>query len=124
MHDEGILQICSLENIAEEGMMPTEKLVVLESDYYAKKSASYNRIYAAMGANHKFDMIVRVFNTSTPTDGMYVVLDNGDQYQIDVCQEIVGKDCIDLTLIKVEDYYDVAESTESGGDSTSTDSAG
>ena len=111
MQDEGILTIYSLENVAEEGLMPTEKLVKIEEAYYARKTASYNRIYSAMGANHQFDLLVRCFNTSTPEQGMYVILEDGKQYQIDVCQEIVGKDCIDLTLVKVEDYYDVDTET-------------
>lgn len=109
MQDEGILTIYSLENIAQAGLKPTEKLVYVDKAYYARRTASYSRIYSAMGADHRFDLLVRVFNTSVPEDGMYVILEDGKQYQIDICQEIVGKDCIDLTLKKVEDYYDVVE---------------
>jgi hypothetical protein len=41
---------------------------------------------------------------------MYVIIDN-KQYQIDVCREIIGLDAIELTLKKVEDYYEVAQFT-------------
>ena len=107
MQDEGILQICSLQNVAPPGLMPTESLVEVATAYYARRTAGYQRIYSALGANHRFDMIVRAFATEIPEAGWYVVLDDGTQYQIDIVQEIVGKDCVDLTLIKVEDYYNV-----------------
>ena len=112
MQDVGILKICSLENVASPGLMPTESLVEIETAYYAKRTAGYQRIYSALGADHRFDMIVRCFNTATPSAGHYVVLEDGTQYQIDIAQEIVGKDCIDLTLIKVEDYFNVIVPTE------------
>lgn len=94
-------------------MKPTEKLVKKCDAYYAERTVGYNRIYAAMGANHKFNMLVRVFNTDMPDEGMYVVLEDGKQYQIDIAQKIVGRDAIDLTLIRVEEYYEVSDgSTE------------
>ena len=110
MIDEGILTIYSLENIAAPGCMPTEKLVEVEKDYYAKVTYGITRIYAALGANHRFDTVVRVFCPNKVEQGMYVVLEDGRQYQIDICQEVVGKDAYDLTLVRLEDYYDVAES--------------
>ena len=109
----GLCTIYSLENTATDGMMPTEKLVKICDAYYAERTVGYNRIYAAMGANHKFNMLVRVFNTQLADEGMYVVLEDGKQYQIDIAQKIVGRDAIDLTLIRVEEYYEVSDgSTE------------
>lgn len=109
----GLCTIYSLENTATDGMMPTEKLVKICDAYYAERTVGYNRIYAAMGANHKFNMLVRVFNTELADEGMYVVLEDGKQYQIDIAQKIVGRDAIDLTLIRVEEYYEVSDgSTE------------
>ncbi len=105
----GLCTIYSLENIAEAGKMPAEKLVKICDAYYAERTVGYNRIYAAMGANHRFNMLVRVFNTDIPNEGMYVVLEDGKQYQIDIAQKIVGRDAIDLTLIRVEEYYEVAD---------------
>ena len=104
---EGLLTIYSLTNIAANGLMPKESLVKIEDAYYEERNSSYSRIYSAMGANHQFDKLVRCFNTTAPSQGMYVILEDNCQYQIDICQTIKGKDCIDLTLVKVEDYYDV-----------------
>ena len=111
MQAEGILKICSLENVAQPGLMPVESLVEITTAYYARKTAGYQRIYAALGADHRFDKIVRAYNIPVPDSGQYVVLDDGSQYQIDIAQEIVGQGCVDLTLIKVEDYYNVADPT-------------
>lgn len=118
----GLCTIYSLENTATDGMMPTEKLVKICDAYYAERTVGYNRIYAAMGANHKFNMLVRVFNTDLPDEGMYVVLEDGKQYQIDIAQKIVGRDAIDLTLIRVEEYYEVSDgSTENNISSSDGD---
>ena len=44
-----------------------------------------------------------------PVDASYVILEDGNQYQISVKQKIVDEDATDLTLRRLEDYYDVAD---------------
>lgn len=102
----GLLTICSLENTAAAGYKPDEKLVEIESAYYEQRKAGITRIYAALGADRRFDLLVRCFNTEVPREGLYVVID-GEQFQIDICQKIIGQDAVDLTLVKLESYYDV-----------------
>ena len=106
MDEVGLLKICSLENTAAAGHAPDEKLVEIESAYYEQRRAGITRIYQAMGADRRFDLIVRCFNTSVPREGLYVVIDE-EQFRIDICQKIIGQDAVDLTLIKLERYYDV-----------------
>lgn len=106
MDEVGILSICSLQNIAISGKMPTEKLVEIDTAYYQMRQAGVTRIYQALGADRRFDLLVRCFNTTVPREGLYVVIDD-EQYRIDICQRIIGKDAVDLTLVKVEEYYDV-----------------
>lgn len=108
MRPTGLCTIYKLENTSELGRKPTEKLVKIVDAYYAERTVGYNRIYAARGANQKINQLVRVFNTNLIEEGMYVVLEDGYQYQIDIAQKIIGKDAVDLTLVRVEDYYDVA----------------
>lgn len=105
----GLCTIYSLENIAQPGRKPTEKLVKVVDAYYAERTVGYNRLYAALGADHRINKLIRVFNTDILDDGMYVILEDGKQYQIDIAQKIIGKDAVDLTLVRVEDYYEVAE---------------
>lgn len=106
MDEVGILSICSLQNIAISGKMPTEKLVEIDTAYYQMRQAGVTRIYQALGADRRFDLLVRCLNTTVPREGLYVVIDD-EQYRIDICQRIIGKDAVDLTLVKVEEYYDV-----------------
>ena len=113
MRPTGLCTIYSLQNIATAGLKPSEKLVKITDAYYAERTVGYNRIYAALGANHRFDLLIRVFNTDLLEEGMYVILEDGKQYQIDIAQKIVGRDCVDLTLMRVEDYYEVTNTTTS-----------
>ena len=120
MDREGILYICKLENTAEAGFMPVQKLVPLVSAYYRKRTVGYNRLYAAMGANKEISLLVRCFNTEVPdyNEQLYVVfpkepLSDSEQFRVSAIQEIVEDGAIDLTLSKMEELFNVA--LEGGG---------
>ena len=107
MRDMGILTLYDLVTTSTSGDMPIEKLSLVGTAYYAEKTVGYNRIYAARGANQEIDTVVRCYNTDVPYSAKYVVLEDGNQYQISVKQKIVDEDATDLTLVRLEDYYDV-----------------
>lgn len=116
MRDAGLLTLYSLTNTATAGQMPREQLSSVGTAYYAEKTIGYNRIYAARGANEQIDMVVRCYNTDIPYSAKYVILEDGEQYQITVKQKIVDEDATDLTLVRVEEYYDViTEQSNQGG---------
>ena len=110
MRDMGLLTLYDLVTTSTSGDMPVEKLSSVGTAYYAEKTVGYNRIYAARGANQEIDTVVRCYNTDVPYSAKYVVLEDGNQYQISVKQKIVDEDATDLTLVRVEDYYDVSDS--------------
>lgn len=105
MRDSGILKIYTLTNTAAAGEMPTEKLVNVGSAFYDELTVGVTRLYAALGANQKIDALVRAYNTHIT--GEYVILEDGNQYQIQAIQK--RDDHEDLTLTKVEDYYEVVD---------------
>jgi len=112
MDKEGILTICKVDNTASAGSMPVEKLVPLQTAYYRKRTVGYNRLYAAMGANQEISLLVRCFNTEVPTytQQLYVVFPNEDtdnQFMVSAIQEIIEEGAIDLTLTRLEEYYDL-----------------
>ena len=107
MRDMGVLTLYDLVTTSTSGDMPIEKLSEIGRAYYAEKTVGYNRIYAARGANQEIDTVVRCYNTDVPYSAKYVVLEDGNQYQISVKQKIVDEDATDLTLVRLEDYYDV-----------------
>lgn len=109
MRDMGILKLYTLTNNSEDGDAPVEKLVLVGTAFYAERTVGYNRIYAARGADEEIDLLVRCYNTDVPYSAKYVILEDGNQYQISVKQKIVDEDATDLTLRRLEDYYDVAD---------------
>ena len=110
MRDEGILKFYNLQNVAQSGAKPVEKLVYLdEQAFYANKQIGVTRLYAAKGANAKLDKLVWVYNTIIPEAAKYVILEDGRQYLIDEAVQIVDDDAIELSLVRLENYYEVAE---------------
>lgn len=112
MDREGILYICTLSNVSEPGFMPVEQLTTVATAYYRKRTVGYNRLYAAMGANQQISMLVRCFNVEVPTytQQLYVVFPNEEsdnQFMVSAIQEIVEEGAIDLTLTRLEEYYDL-----------------
>lgn len=109
MREGGIVTLYALENTATPGFMPVEKLVEKATAYYSLSTAGVTRIYAAMGANQRFDMVIRCHNmTELPAGVKYAIPENGIQYRIDPAQPIYDYDAIDLTLTRLEDFYAVA----------------
>ena len=109
MTSDGILTIYDLTDIAEAGAMPAQKLAAVVTAFYSRRTVGVTRLYAASSANRRIDMLVRCHNTVPSESYKYVILEDGSQYRIDAAQEIVGEDALDLTLVRLEDYYDVAE---------------
>ena len=107
MRDGGILTICALADVRVNGFMPREMLVPEGTAFFSYMTIGVNRMYAALGANRDIQKLVRCWNTEID-EGKYVIIDDV-QYRIDVAQQIVDQDAVDLTLVRLEDFYDVAE---------------
>ena len=116
MRDDGILTFYELTNTAEDGAMPVEQLVTVGTAYYARRTVGVTRLYAAFGANRSIDVLARCFNTPTLPEGtkpaQFVILEDEKQYRIDAVQELPDLDAVDLTLVRLEDFYDVADEAE------------
>lgn len=107
MVSSGLLHIYDLRNIAMQGRKPVEKLVEVGTAYYSERVVGYSRYYAALGANQRIDTIVRCHNTEMPDNGKYVILEDGKQYRIDMVQKIIEQGAVDLTLVRLEEFYEV-----------------
>lgn len=108
--DSGLLTIYSLENVAPAGFKPRQALRAVESDYYEERTVGVTRLYAARGANASIDLLVRIWDTTEAQVNRYVIPENGNQYRIDAVQILTDDDglrCRDLTLVRVEENYDV-----------------
>ncbi len=109
--DTGILSIYTLENTAENGHMPVEELVLLETAYYGERTVGYNRLYAAKAVNQSVDKLVRIWRNENISAGMYVLLEDSYQYRIDTVQHLYDDDGLkvtDLTLSRLEKNYELS----------------
>lgn len=109
MRDAGLLSLYTLEDVATPGFMPSEQLVFNTRFYYAKVTTGVTRRYAALGANRDFSAVVRCWNASIDEGVKYALDEEGTQYRIDVAEPVHDQDAVDLTLVRLEDFYDVAE---------------
>lgn len=108
MRDGGIVTLYALENVAQPGFMPREMLVEKATAYYASRTSGVTRRYAALGANMAYDYVIRCWNMTEMPDGVrYAIPEDGKQYRIDPAEPIFDEDAIDLTLTRLEDFYDV-----------------
>ena len=83
--------------------MPREALVDQTEAFFSYREIGVTRMYAALGANHQIDLLVRAWVTDLDPGWQYVVIDD-TQYRIDVAQTVGDAD--DLTLIRLEEKYD------------------
>lgn len=113
VREGGIIKLYALEDVADPGLMPVEKLVFKSHFYYGKVVTGVTRRYAALGANRNYNAVIRCFNC-VPDDIAnveYAVDERGTQYRIDIAEPAYDDDAMDLTLVRLEDFYDVADET-------------
>ena len=121
--DDGVVFICTLQNVAEPGKMPTEQLTKYRKFWYGERYVGYNRQYAARGVNENIDMMIRIPYDRGVRIGMYAVLGNGEQYRIDLVSQATdftgyqnerrSLKYTDLTLSRLEHNYDLNEAANS-----------
>lgn len=127
MRDDGVLYICNLVNEAENGDMPREVLQIVNKHWFEERVIGYGRFYSAQGVNQRVDRLVRINLDNNIRIGQYAVLGNGEQFRIDMVSngqevfertklidskyyrqpKIVGNKYTEITLSRVENYYDV-----------------
>lgn len=130
MYDSGTFKLCNLENIAENGLMPKQVLNVVNKFWFEMRTIGINRQYLAKGVNERVDLLIRIPRNDNIEIGQYAVLGNGEQYRITnithgyndayytriVNKEfyrgyntvhIVDLDYTEITLMKIEEYYEV-----------------
>ena len=113
LYDSGVLYVCNLSDTAEAGMMPVQRLVRVNKYWYGERTVGYTRFYTALGANEQIDLLVRIPQDRRIRIGQYAELGNGEQYRITYVSNGVDDSSnrwTDLTLRRLEEFYDVADS--------------
>ena len=106
---ENLLTVYNLQDVAEPGGMPCEKLVKVSRHYFGDRTVGYGRQYAALGVQQQVDRLVRIWFDANITTRQYVIIDK-QQYRIDMVQHMTDEDGIkvtDLTLFRLDENFDV-----------------
>lgn len=108
--DDGILTIYSLSNTSRNGRKPVETLAYVDTAYYGERTIGYNRVYAAKAVSQRVDKLVRIWRNDNVLAGMYVILEDSNQYRVDMVQHLLDDDGLkitDLTLSRLEKNYEL-----------------
>lgn len=115
MKDSGTLFIYELKNIADPGDMPAEALdKVTSKHWFETMYIGRDRQSQAKGYGERIDLRVRIHYEPEARIDRFVVLGNGDQFRIIDCTPNKNEDglrCTDMSLMRLEDFYDVADET-------------
>lgn len=113
LFNDGVVFPATLSNTAPNGRKPVMQLTKVNKYWFSERTIGYNRQYMAKGANEQIDMLIRIKQDRNIRIGMYAILGNGDQFRIENVQHIIDDENMlrytDLTLARLEDYYDIAE---------------
>lgn len=110
MKDGGVLYICELLNLADNGQMPVQTLVQKQRFWFENRVIGLSRQYQAKGVNEQVDMVVRIPFDTNVRIGEYAVLGNGHQFRIDNVTPIFDDEALkltELTLSRLNKNYDV-----------------
>lgn len=114
--NDGMIKIYTLQDTAEPGDMPKERLVYRSEHFFAERYIGITRYYAArqymaLGPAEQIDKLVRIWQDKGIRTDMYAVLEDGEQYRITLVQHTVDDDGLgvsDLTLTRVGELYEIA----------------
>lgn len=110
MFDSGLVKICTLQNVNENGEMPRFVLQEAFECFYQERTIGVTRLYAALGANVSIDMLIRIWENREVLTDMYCVMEDGTQFRIASIQHLKNDDGLkvsDLTLERVGAFYDI-----------------
>lgn len=113
MFDSGICTICDKTEVSVNGLIPVERLIpTVPNVFYGERTVSYTRLYEARGADSQIDKLIRIPAEVSVFPDMYVLI-GADQYRVDAVSGVIvarSTRAKELTLVKLEDYYDITTS--------------
>lgn len=107
-HNDGIVKIYEVTNIAAAGTKPQEGLMLKETLRYKERTVGINRFYAALQANVKVDYVLRCPRVRSVSSQDIAIPNDGKQYRIKQIQYPEDAPVeMDLTLEGVTAQYDI-----------------
>lgn len=109
--DNGVLFICTLENVAQNGLKPVQKLVVQNKFWFQERTIGLNRQYLAKGVNERVDLYVYIHHNRKVRAGMYAMLGNGEQFRINSVHHVIEENTnliyTTMEMQRLDNNYDV-----------------
>lgn len=106
-HNGGIVKIFRVSDISAPGNMPKDGITLKCTLRYHERTLGINRVYSAMQAGEKVDMVIRcpLLNGVSAQD--IAIPNDGKQYRIQLVQHPEDTDppVMDLTLERLEQDY-------------------
>jgi hypothetical protein len=109
--NDGIVNIYSVGNIANDGNMPKEGLTLKVGLLrYEERTVGMSRFWTAMQAQAQIDQVLRVPLTRSVSTQDVAIPNDGEQYEIKQIQYPKGVEppSMDLSLERAEADYDIA----------------
>lgn len=108
--NSGVVKIYSVEDSAQPGYQPKPSLTLKLTLRYEEQRLGINRLYLSRQNQAEVEKVIRVPRQDSISNQDVAILENGSQYSIDYTQTVqdVYPPCLDLSLVKVEQNYEVS----------------
>lgn len=107
--NSGVVKIYSVEDSAQPGYQPKPSLSLKLILRYEEQRLGINRLYLSRQNQAEIEKVIRVPRQDSISNQDVAILESGSQYSIDYTQTVqdVYPPCLDLSLVKVEQNYEV-----------------
>lgn len=107
--NSGVVYIYSVEDSARPGYQPKPTLTLKLTLRYEEQRLGINRLYLSRQNQAEVEKVIRVPRQDSISNQDVAILEDGSQYSIDYTQTVqdVYPPCLDLSLVKVEQNYEV-----------------
>lgn len=107
--NSGVVKIYSVEDSAQPGYQPKPSLNLKLTLRYEEQRLGINRLYLSRQNQAEVEKVIRVPRQDSISNQDVAILENGSQYSIDYTQTVqdVYPPCLDLSLVKIEQNYEV-----------------
>ncbi len=100
--DDGILRVCEITNVAENGDLPREGLQETASFYFGYDVLGINRYYTALNAKVNLSHVVNIPGWNEFDPRSIVVMEDGRQYRISMAQPMTDENGLRITKLSLE----------------------
>lgn len=109
--NDGVVKICTVTDTASPGHLPVEKLEERALLHYEERKVGIKRYYTALQNNVQVERVLRVPRAVPISNQDVAVTEDGTAYAIEMVQTVedIYPPCLDLTLKRVTQKYEVSE---------------